>query len=58
MLLKKEWLSTRPLYYFEDTYKTIFDFIEGFYNPIRLHSSIGYVSPIIFEKQYKSEEIL
>ena len=31
--LKKEWLSTRPLYYYDDAYKTIFDFIEGFYNP-------------------------
>lgn len=48
--LKKEWLSVRPLYYFEDTYKTIFDFIEGFYNPIRIHSSLGYVSPVSFEK--------
>lgn len=56
--LKKEWLSTRPLYYFEDAYKTIFDFIEGFYNPIRLHSSVGYKSPIIFEKQRKSEKVL
>lgn len=50
--LKKEWLSTHKLYYWEDSYKTIFDYIEGFYNPIRLHSSLGYVSPILFEKDY------
>lgn len=50
--IKKEWLSTRPLYYYEDAYRTIFEFIEGFYNPKRLHSSIGYVSPISFEKNY------
>ena len=37
-------------YNFEDTYRAIFDYIEGFYNPIRLHSSIGYLSPIEFEK--------
>ena len=49
--LKKEWLSTRKLYYFEDAFKTIFDYIEGFHNPTRLHSSLGYVSPINFEKQ-------
>jgi len=48
-LLKKEWLSERTLYHFEDAYKTIFDYIEGFYNPIRLHSSIGYFSPDCFE---------
>jgi len=56
--LKKEWLSTRPLYYFEDAYRTIFDFIEGFYNPFRIHSSIGYLSPIEFEKSIKNEKIL
>ena len=27
----------------------IFDFIERFYNPIRRHSTIGYLSPIEFE---------
>ena len=37
------------LYNFEDTYRVIFDYIEGFYNPTRLHSSIGYLSPIEFE---------
>jgi putative transposase len=30
----------------------IFEFIEGFYNPRRRHSSIGYRSPIRFEHQY------
>ena len=27
----------------------VFDFIEAFYNPKRRHSSIGYVSPVMFE---------
>ena len=29
----------------------VFDFIEGFYNPRRRHSSIGYLSPIDFERR-------
>ncbi|HVT73627.1 MAG TPA: IS3 family transposase [Lacunisphaera sp.] len=29
----------------------LFDYIEGFYNRSRLHSSLGYVSPITFESQ-------
>ncbi len=29
----------------------VFDYIECFYNPKRRHSTLGYVSPIDFEKQ-------
>lgn len=50
--LKKEWLSTKTLYHYEDAYQHIFNYIEGFYNPKRLHSSLGYLSPISFEKSY------
>ncbi len=28
----------------------VFDYIERFYNPTRRHSTLGYVSPIQFEK--------
>ena len=33
----------------------IFDYIEAFYNRIRLHSSLGYVSPVTFESQLKNQ---
>jgi putative transposase len=29
----------------------VFDYIECFYNPIRRHSTLGYLSPLDFEKQ-------
>jgi putative transposase len=29
----------------------IFDFIEGWYNPRRRHSSLDYLSPIAYEKR-------
>ena len=32
----------------------VFDFIEGFYNPQRRHSSLGYVSPVTFERQHRA----
>ena len=49
-LIKKECLYQKKLYTYEDAYKSIFDYIEGVYNPIRIHSSIGYLSPNEFEK--------
>ena len=30
----------------------VFDFIEGFYNPRRRHSSLGYLSPIDYERAH------
>jgi transposase InsO family protein len=30
----------------------IFGYIEGFYNPVRRHSSLGYLSPLEFERRY------
>jgi putative transposase len=32
-----------------------FSYIEGFYNPVRLHSAIGYRSPIHYEQQTAKE---
>lgn len=34
----------------------IFSYIEGYYNRIRRHSSLGYVSPVEFEKWLKSKQ--
>lgn len=50
--LKKEKLYQMKLYTYEDAYKAIYDYIEGFYNPIRIHSSIGYKSPNKFENSF------
>ena len=35
----------------------VFDYIETFYNPKRRHSSLGYLSPVAFEKQTANKHI-
>ena len=37
----------------EEARSEVFGYIEGYYNRIRLHSGIGYRSPLEFEKQLK-----
>jgi transposase InsO family protein len=32
--------------------REIADYVDGFYNPTRLHSTMGYISPIKFELLY------
>jgi transposase InsO family protein len=38
----------------EDSHTEIFEFIEMYYNPKRLHSSLGYLSPNAFEDKIKT----
>jgi putative transposase len=35
----------------------IFEWIEAFYNPIRRHSALGYLSPIDYERVHTAAEI-
>ena len=32
----------------------IFDYIETFYNPLRRHSALGFLSPVAFENQFNN----
>ncbi len=39
----------------EDAKSEVFSYIEGYYNRIRLHSSLGYKSPMQFENELKTK---
>jgi putative transposase len=40
----------------EQARQRIFSFLEGWYNIGRLHSSLGYCSPMAFEQQYEKTQ--
>jgi transposase InsO family protein len=39
----------------EQARSEVFNYIEGYYNRIRLHSSLGYLSPIEYELELKTK---
>jgi transposase InsO family protein len=47
--LKQEWLHHRNFQSRNDARNAIFEYIEGFYNRHRLHSTLGYKSPEEYE---------
>ena len=50
--LKKEWLYHQSFNTLQDVERAVFEYIEGFYNTKRVHSSIGYTSPNDFESNF------
>jgi putative transposase len=49
--LKTERIGTKVYRSRDQAKADVFDYIERFYNPIRGHSTIGYLSPVEFERK-------
>jgi putative transposase len=50
--LKYEWTNRTTYADLEDARLSVFKYIETFYNPLRLHQTLGYVSPDQYEAEY------
>jgi putative transposase len=50
--LKVEFVHERLFHTRAQATREIFEYIEVFYNRVRRHSSLGYVSPLEFERNY------
>jgi putative transposase len=53
--LECELLDQKPLRTQVEARMAVFDFIEGWYNPHRRHSALGYLSPNAFEREREGE---
>jgi len=50
--LECELLERRPRATPGETERVVFEWIEGWYNPLRRHSALGYLPPIEFERRH------
>lgn len=55
-LIKREWLNRFQIANFDAAYKLVFEYIETFYNMVRIHSHCDYMSPNDYERMY--EEVM
>lgn len=54
-LIKREWINRFKIFDYNHAYKLVFQYIETFYNTLRIHSHCGYLSPNEFEEEYRKE---
>ena len=52
-LIKREWLNRFSIRNYNHAYRLVFEYIETFYNTVRIHSHCGYMSPNEYEKLYE-----
>jgi transposase InsO family protein len=52
--LKKELIHRQQYQTRREARVSIFEYIAGYYNPVRLHSAIGYHSPVAYEALFVS----
>ena len=57
-LIKREWLNRFKIFDYRHAYKLVFEYIETFYNTVRIHSHCDYISPDQYEKEYLAQKAL
>ena len=52
-LIKREWLNRFRIETYDRAHTLVFEYIEAFYNTVRIHSHCDYMSPEQFERLYR-----
>lgn len=55
-LIKREWLNRFKIVDYNHAYRLVFEYIETFYNTVRIHSHCGYFSPNEYEWNYREAQ--
>lgn len=55
-LIKREWINRYKVFDYNHAYKLVFEYIETFYNTVRIHSHCGYISPDEYERRYHQRQ--
>ena len=54
-LIKREWLNRFKILDYNHAHCLVFEYIEAFYNTVRIHSHCGYLSPNQYEVNYAKQ---
>ena len=54
-LIKREWLNRFKIFDYNHAYRLVFQYIETFYNTVRIHSHCDYMSPDEYEEVYRNK---
>ena len=54
-LIKREWLNRFTILNIEHAHRLVFEYIEAFYNTMRIHSHCRYLAPIAYEREYYAQ---
>lgn len=52
-LIKREWLNRHKIFDYKHAYRLVFEYIDTFYNTVRIHSHCDYISPNQYEIEYE-----
>lgn len=55
-LIKREWLNRQRIMNYEEAYNLVFEYVETFYNTMRIHDHCGFQSPNDYERNYNYQK--
>lgn len=55
-IIKREWLDRKVIFDYDHAYELCFEYVETYYNTVRIHSHCNYESPNEYEKNWANDK--